>query len=133
LTSAEEKYYAAMATMEFGFPSVDGIESAMVGAGIGSGYVNTNELHTIKFEEDMVSKEKPLWVKAVEEEFSNMTDHGVFQAVEKSKLPVNAKVLSTTWVMRKKASGRYKARILPGAMSNGMESTSTHLTRHRRW
>jgi hypothetical protein len=87
LTSAEEKYYTAMATMEFGFPCVgDGVESPMVAAGIGSGYVNTNELHSIKYEEAMSSKERPLSIKAIEEEFSNMTDHGVFQAVEKSKV-----------------------------------------------
>jgi hypothetical protein len=111
LTSAEEKYYATMATMEFGFPCVDGAEDAMVGAGIGGGYVNSNKLHTIKYKEAMSSKERPLWIKAIKEEFSNMTDHGVFEAVEKSKLPVNAKVLSTTWVMKKKVSGRDKARI----------------------
>jgi hypothetical protein len=34
-----------------------------------------------------------------------------FEVVDKSNLPVNAKVLSTTWVMKKKASGRYKASI----------------------
>jgi hypothetical protein len=72
LTSAEENYYAAMASMEFGFPYVDGVEAAMVGAGIGGAYVNTNELHTIKYEEAMSSKERPVWIKAIEEEFSCM-------------------------------------------------------------
>jgi hypothetical protein len=40
-----------------------------------------------------------------------MTDHGVFEPEEKSKIPAGAKVLSTTWVMKKTASGRFKARI----------------------
>jgi hypothetical protein len=73
----------------------------MVGAGIGGGFANTNELHTVKYDDAMSSKDRPLWIKAVEEEFSNMTDHGVFEVAEKSKAPVNAKVLSTTWVMNR--------------------------------
>jgi hypothetical protein len=97
--------------LEYGFPCVDGVEIAMVGAGIGGGFANTNELHTVKHDGAMSSKEGALWIKPVEEEFSSMTDHGVFEVVEKSKVPINAKVLSTTWVMKKKASGRYKSRI----------------------
>jgi hypothetical protein len=111
LTAAEEAYYANMTYLEYGFPCVDGVEIAMVGAGIGGGFVNTNELHTIKYEEAMSTKERPSWIQAIEEEFDNMTDHGVFEPVEKSKIPAGAKVLSTTWVMKKKASGRFKARI----------------------
>jgi hypothetical protein len=42
LTQAEERYYATMSSMEFGFQGVDGVEIAMVGAGVGGGFVNTN-------------------------------------------------------------------------------------------
>jgi hypothetical protein len=44
----------------------------------------------------------------MEEEFSNLTDHGVFEPGEKFKDPAGAKVLLTTWVMKKKASRRFK-------------------------
>jgi hypothetical protein len=46
LTAAEERYYEAM---EFGFSCLEhnGVERAMVGAGIGGGFANTNELHTM--------------------------------------------------------------------------------------
>jgi hypothetical protein len=115
LTAAEERYYEAMSSLEYGLPCIDhndiGVEEAMVGAGIGGGYANTNELHTHKYEDAMASVERPLWVKAVEEEFHNMEEHGVFQPIDRSLVPPGAKILSTTWVLKKKASGRYKARV----------------------
>jgi hypothetical protein len=59
----------------------------------------------------MSSKDRSSWIQAVEEEFLNMADHKVFEPVEKSKFAPGAKILSTTLVMKKKANGRYKARI----------------------
>jgi hypothetical protein len=35
----------------------------------------------------------------------------VFKAVPKKEVPKNAKILTTTWVMKKKLSGRYRARM----------------------
>jgi hypothetical protein len=90
---------------------LDHFETALVGAGIGGGFVNTSELHTIKFDEAMASPEQSLWAKAVEEEFENMKGHEVFEPVKKDDIPAGSKVLSSTWVMKKKANGRYKARI----------------------
>jgi hypothetical protein len=49
--------------------------------------------------------------KVVEEEHQNLQDFRAFEVVEREKIPQGPKVLPTTWVMRKKASGRYKARI----------------------
>jgi hypothetical protein len=43
-------------------------EMMLVGAGIGGGFLNTNELHTLKYEEAMKSNEKNMWLKALEEE-----------------------------------------------------------------
>jgi hypothetical protein len=57
----------------------------------------------------MASVEKPLWIKAVEEEFNNMEEHGVFQPIDRSLVPPGAKILSTTWVLKKKASGTEEA------------------------
>jgi hypothetical protein len=48
LSPAEEKYYAAMKEIgEFG----------LVGAGIGGGYVNTSELHVMKYDEAMTKED----------------------------------------------------------------------------
>jgi Reverse transcriptase (RNA-dependent DNA polymerase) len=59
----------------------------------------------------MASNERSSWLQAVEEEYENMLNNGVFEPVELCDVPENAKVLSTTWVLKKKASGRYKARV----------------------
>jgi hypothetical protein len=113
LTTAEVNYYSTMNTVEFGLPSMDlnDVEAVMVGVGVGKGFVDTNELHTITYDAAMASKERNLWKKAVEEEYKNLQDYNVFEVVEREKIPQRSKVLSTTWVMKKKASGRYKARI----------------------
>jgi len=53
LTKAEEHYYAAMKDI--------GREYAFVGAGLGGGFVNTAELHVMKYNEAMVSSGKEHW------------------------------------------------------------------------
>jgi Reverse transcriptase (RNA-dependent DNA polymerase) len=110
LTAAEERYYEAM---EFGFSCLEhnGVEEAMVGAGIGGGFTNTNELHTMKYDTAMSSPDKKKWEEAIANEYKNMREHGVFEAVDSSSLTKDAKVLSTTWVLKKKANGVYKGRI----------------------
>jgi hypothetical protein len=103
LTPAEEKHYTAM-QMEVGFSCVDrnGVEAAMVGAGVGEGFASTNELHTIKYADAMASTEKPFWLKAIDEEYKNLSSYGGFKPVATNSIPQSAKVLSTTWVIKKK-------------------------------
>jgi hypothetical protein len=100
LTQAEERYFQVMS--EFGFDCVDhdGVEMAMVGAGVGGGFRNTNELHTMTFDQAMASTEKDEWLKAVHEEYENMQAHGVFEVTQTCHVPKGAKVLSTTWVLK---------------------------------
>jgi hypothetical protein len=47
LTAAEENYYAIMASLECGFPCVDGVETAWWERESAEVFVNTNELHTL--------------------------------------------------------------------------------------
>jgi hypothetical protein len=102
LTPAEERYYATMRELgEFG----------LVGAGIGGGFVNTSELHVMKFNEAMLTGDKKEWNKAVEKEHGRMVDHKAWIAKDRGKIPVNAKVLTNTWAMKKKASGTFRARL----------------------
>jgi hypothetical protein len=111
LTRAEEHSYAATTSMEFDLFYADGEEETMVRAGIGGGFVNTNELETVKYDEAMSSKDRSQWIEAVEQEYVNMLYHGVFEPIELCKVPAGAKILSTTGMMKKKTGGRYKARI----------------------
>jgi hypothetical protein len=113
LTAAEINYYATMSAVEHSFSSIalDDVEAVMVGAGVGKGFVDTNELHTMTYDAAMASKERNLWERAVDEEHQNLKDYNVFEVVKRDNMPKGSKVLSTTWVMKRKASGRYKARI----------------------
>eukprot|EP00957_Ditylum_brightwellii_P012973 980460-Ditylum_brightwellii.AAC.1 len=40
-----------------------------------------------------------------------MEKHKVFKPVSKAKLPKEAKVLTSTWAMKKKANGTYRVRL----------------------
>jgi hypothetical protein len=106
LTEAEKHYYAEMKS----YPEYI-TELACVGAGIGGGFSNTQELHVLKYKQAMKTEEKEHWEKAVLEEHQRMEKHKVFQAVTRDELPVGATVLTSTWAMKKKANGTYRARL----------------------
>jgi hypothetical protein len=96
-----------------GYLSQDEIEEIMaVGAGIGGGFQSTAELKPMKFQEAMKTKDKEAWLKAVKEEHQRMLDHHVFKVVRRSQVPKWAKILSSTWSMKKKASGVFRARLV---------------------
>jgi hypothetical protein len=129
LTAAEKTYYAAMATMEYGLSCTDRdcVETAIVGAGVGDGFKNTNELHTMTYQEAMASKEQPLWIRAIEEESRTLKEYGVFEPIEAHKIPQESKVLSTTWVMKKRPAVVTKPVSQHVASNRSMENTTTPL------
>jgi hypothetical protein len=45
---------------------------ACVGAGIGGGFINTNELHVMNYQEAMKTPDKAYWKAAVDEEYQRM-------------------------------------------------------------
>ena len=116
ITIAEANYYSILADAteeEFAEdePATIGSEIGCVGAGLGGGFENTNELKVMKFNEAMQSKDKEQWLKAVDEEYERFNKYNVFKAVKRDEVPEGAKVISTTWAMKKKASGAYRARM----------------------
>jgi len=74
-------------------------------------FVNTAELHVMKYNEAMASSDKEHWEKAVEEEHQRMLKHDVFQAIPRNEVPKDAKILTSTWAMKKKANGTFRARL----------------------
>jgi hypothetical protein len=102
LTAAEEKYYDTMWKIS---------ELGLVGAGVGGGFVDTNELHVMKYKEAMGGTDASKWQKAVDEEHDLMIKHCVWEPVPMKELPDKAKVLTSTWAMKKKANGTYRARM----------------------
>jgi len=106
LTDAEVKYYEAMKELEevqheFGF----------VGAGLGGGFENTAELHVMKYDAAMKTKDAAAWKVAVDEEHDRMVNNNVWKSIDRAKIPSNSKVLTSTWAMKKKASGKFRARL----------------------
>jgi len=59
----------------------------------------------------MKTADKPKWDQAVEEEHDRMIKMGVWEAVPRSEVPKDAKVISTTWAMKKKSNGIFQARV----------------------
>ena len=104
LTDAETNYYNAVGSIE--------MEFACVGAGLGGGFIDTNELHVMKFNEAMATQDKNHWIRAVDEEHQRMKDHGVFQPVNQKDLKAGTKIISSTWSMKKKSNGVFRARMV---------------------
>ena len=113
MTAAEIKYYEAM--KELGCctadPEQQQHELGLVGAGLGEGIANTRELKVLSYDEAMERPDKEKWDESVEEEHKRMKDNGVFEAVPMTQVPIDADVIDSTWAMKKKASGVYRARL----------------------
>ncbi len=86
-------------------------EYGTVGAGLGGGFDNMQELHVMKYKEAMKTSDKPHWVKGVNEEHERFKKHKVFKAVPRAEVPLASKILTSTWAMKKKASGIFRARL----------------------
>ena len=86
-------------------------EFGMVGAGLGGGFDVTTELHVMKYKQAMKSDDKDDWMKAVEEEHQRMVDHHVWDEVPRDEVGSREKVLTSTWAMKKKANGKFRARV----------------------
>jgi hypothetical protein len=82
-----------------------------VEAGIGGGFLNTNELRVMTYHEAINGPDGEKWKAEVKKEHKRMVDSGVFKKVKLSKLPDNVKVIDTTWAMKKKSNGTLCGRI----------------------
>ena len=96
------KYYEAMKELEevqheFGF----------VGAGLGGGFENTAELHVMKYDAAMKTKDAAAWKVAVDEEHDRMVNNNVWKPIDRAKIPSNSKVPTSSWAMKKKASSLF--------------------------
>jgi hypothetical protein len=100
LNDPEQTYYECLV-------EIGSVSMALVGAGVGGGFTNTQELYVMNYDEAMKTKDKKDWVRAVEEEHEQMMKLKVIKPVKRSELPDRAKVLSTTWAMKKKSNGTF--------------------------
>ena len=86
-------------------------ELACVGAGLGGGFENTNELHAMNYKTAMKTPEKKKWKKAVEEEHDRMVKMNVWGATKITDIPNNVKLITLTCAMKKKSNGIFRARV----------------------
>jgi hypothetical protein len=59
----------------------------------------------------MKGPDKDKWETAIFEEHERMVKNQVWRAVPKKDVPKNAKVMSSTWAMKKKSNETYRARL----------------------
>ena len=109
LTAPEKKYFQAL--IDYSTEIMTDTEFGCVGAALGGGFENTTELRPMKYQEAMATADKSQWEKAVKEEYDRLVQHKVFKLVPKSLVPKKAKILSSTWAMKKKSNGKFRARV----------------------
>ena len=108
-TAAELRYLGSLAELDN--DEVATIELSLVGAGIGGGYTNSAELKVMNYKEAMASKDAEAWTEEVGNEKKRFDKFKAFTAVQKSKVPKGAKILTTTWACKKKPSGKLRGRL----------------------
>jgi len=86
-------------------------EQAFIGAALGGGFDDTSELHVLKYKEAMQQPDADKWQMAVDEEHDRMKKHHVWEPVARDKVPKGMKIIDSTWAMKKKSNGTYRARM----------------------
>lgn len=82
-------------------------ELGCVRARLGGSFDHTSELHVMKFKKAMRSADKEHWVMAVDEEHYWMWKHKVWEPVKHKDILADAKVLTSSWAMKKKSNGKF--------------------------
>ena len=78
-------------------------ELECIGAVIIGGFQNTKELHVIKYKEKMDTNDKYDQESAVEEEHNKIEKYDVWAPQKIQDLTTDAKIITSTWAMKKKA------------------------------
>ena len=65
----------------------------------------------MKLYEALQSEDKEAWESAIADELARFKKHSVFEVVNRDTIPARARPLSSTWNMKKKANGTFRARL----------------------
>ena len=84
-------------------------EFMLVGAA-GNAFATTTEIQVMKPHEDLLSDDKEDWEEAIEDEYQRFQRLNLFQARTRATISRHAKILTSTWAMKKKSNGKYRAR-----------------------
>jgi hypothetical protein len=86
-------------------------EYIKIGAGVGGGFTNTNELRAMKYHEAINGPDGKKWKAKVKTEHGRMVKSSVFDKVKLGELPSEVKIINTTWAMKQKSNGTLCGRI----------------------
>jgi hypothetical protein len=111
VSAAEILYLEAMAELDNNEVIAESRELALVGAGIGGGFANTNDLKVINYREAMQSPDRAAWEEEINTEYDRFKKFNVITVVPCSELPKNAKVMSMTGAMEKKSDWKCHGRL----------------------
>ena len=87
------------------------IETLLVGAGIGGGFGHTVELRVMNYNQAMKSDDAGRWKQEVRIEKERFDKYDAVTAVERKEKPNGVKPLTSTWAMKKKTNGDFRARL----------------------
>eukprot|EP01082_Thalassiosira_pseudonana_P000277 g29.t1 g29 contig1:64548-67487(+) len=87
------------------------METMLIGAGVGGGFSNTNELKVMNYKQAMASDDADEWNDEIGNEHKRFKKFNAVTVVKRKDLPKGAKVCTTTWAMKKKANGTYRGRL----------------------
>jgi hypothetical protein len=77
---------------------------ANIGAGVGGGFVNTQELRVMTYNEAIKEPDGNCWKEEVENKLCRMIKNKVFKTVLKKDLLPETKIIDGVWAMKKKSS-----------------------------
>ena len=89
----------------------ENIEISLVGAGVGGGFGKTSELKVMNYQEAMQSPSAADWKVEVKKEKERFDKFNVVTVIPLSQVPKGHKIMTTTWAMKKKPSGKLRGRL----------------------
>ena len=107
-------------------------EIFLVGA-TGLNYGHTTELNVKSHKQAMATVDKEEWNKAIKVEHDKMVKYNVFKVINQNDLPQGTKLFDSTWAMKKKPNGTYRARNgIWGFMQQDVKHFDSH-DKSSRW
>jgi hypothetical protein len=99
-------------------------ESLCINTGIVEGIMHTGESQILNYENAMPGDDYKNWMVAIDEEHDRIIENNIWIPRKFIDFPVNAKLLTLTWAMKKKSNGQYRARIIPEVSFRKTEYTN---------
>ena len=87
------------------------MEVESVGAGLGGGSTNTNELKVVRYREAVNGPAGESWKKEIVDEHNRMLKNKVFEAVDKESVPSGTKIIDRMWTCNLKSNGMKRCRL----------------------